>query len=127
MTARSRLSPGRLLAAATLIVLLLVMTAQLGARLLGLEELDGAEVAGPEPAWLDVQAEVPTRVRVAVDEEEVFSGVLLPEKPIHVEAGRVAVVELEELDRVRIRYDGRQVVPLGVLEGRRRLIFVDDL
>ena len=78
---------------------------------------------------VEVRATDPIRVRVEVDGEQAFSGVMCrgdnPCKQSFGPARKIAV-EMADLERAQVRYNGRRVKPLGTLDEPRTLVFIDD-
>ncbi len=118
------------------IVVIAVLALQVASRLLEPEELAGPELeAEAEPATPDggvrIRANEPVRVHVQVDGETTFRGTLCngqPEPGCSFDvppAGEIAV-ELSDLTRAQVSYNGRRIEPLGNLSAPRRLVFVDD-
>ncbi len=68
----------------------------------------------------------PVRAKVEIDGEVVFSGTLQGGQDLSWPAGRLAAVDLDDLTRAEVHYDGERVEPLGSLSRPRRLEFVDD-
>ena len=78
---------------------------------------------------VELRATDPIRVRVEVDGEQAFAGVMCrgnnPCKQTFGPAREIAV-ELADLERAQVRYNGRRVKPLGTLDEPRTLVFIDD-
>ncbi|HJN75225.1 MAG TPA: hypothetical protein QGF58_14955 [Myxococcota bacterium] len=77
---------------------------------------------------LSVRATAPVHVRVVLDGVETVDGTLCRELEcrLDVEAAGEIVVELGDLSRATVIYNGSRVAPLGNLSTARRLVFVDD-
>ena len=139
---RARLALRGLGAAAAMVAITLLLM-QIAHRVLDGEGVVAAE--GPEepavaalddpdtPTALRISAIEPVRVEVVVDGETRFSGVLCsgpppdcPRSSLEFERGEVMSVELADLTRARVSYNGTRVEPLGKLSAKRRLVFVDD-
>jgi hypothetical protein len=90
-----------------------------------------AELAADEPAQpaahsLNIRAIEPSRLRAVVDGEVVHDGVLIARRSLQLEAQRELVLEIPDLTRVKMRYNGHALRPLGNLSAGRRLVFIDD-
>ncbi len=82
-----------------------------------------------EPSTLEVSSVERVDVRLVADGQELFDGVLCSEcdnDRIEATATRELAVELSDLTRARVIYNGRRVEPLGNLSAPRRLVFIDD-
>jgi len=92
----------------------------------GVEAPEDASVTEGKP--LSIRATAPVRVLVEVDGLETYSGVLCRdlECRLDVAAAREIAVELADLSRASVIYNGSRVAPLGNLSAPRRLVFVDD-
>jgi hypothetical protein len=87
------------------------------------------EVALDEPATLVVSATERLAVRIEADGNELFDGVICSDcdlDRVEATANRELAVELSDLTRARVIYNGRRVEPLGNLSAPRRLVFIDD-
>ena len=108
---------------------------------LGLNVLDHlmepAQVVDPEslegvvsePSTLVVSATERVDVRIEADGEELFDGVICSDcdtDRVEATANNELAVELSDLTRARVIYNGRRVEPLGNLSAPRRLVFIDD-
>lgn len=90
-----------------------------------------AEQVADEPAQpvahsLSIRAIEPSRLRAVADGEVVHDGVLVARRSLQLEAQRELVLEIPDLTRVKMRYNGQALRPLGNLSAGRRLVFVDD-
>lgn len=119
-----------------------LITVVIGATLIGLAmrvvglALEVAAVAEEAPAEaapvavvdrsLRVRANEPVRTRVEVDGEEAWAGILRPGEPLELPTGARTVLEVSDLTRVEVLYNGRRVEPLGNVSSGRRLVFIDD-
>ncbi len=121
---------------AAAIVLIALLALKVASRLLEPDELaePGAELV-VEPASPDagvrIRAHEPVRVHVQVDGETSFRGTLCNGQGDHgcgfdVPAAKEIAVELSDLTRAQVSYNGRRIEPLGNLSAPRRLVFVDD-
>jgi hypothetical protein len=128
----------RIAAGLGVLVALGLVVLQVGGRVLEDEpELPAGDadaavaLAEPETASdapeLRLRALANVRTRVELDGEIVFDGTLLGGTDRRWTAGRVTAVELDDLTRATVHYDGQRVEPLGSLATARRLEFVDDL
>jgi hypothetical protein len=83
----------------------------------------------PQGGVVELRATDPIRVRVEVDGDEAFSGVMCrgnnPCKQSFGPAREIAV-EMADLERAQVSYNGRRVKPLGTLDEPRTLVFIDD-
>ncbi|MFT5586289.1 MAG: hypothetical protein ACI9VR_003886 [Cognaticolwellia sp.] len=83
----------------------------------------------PVGGVVELRATDPIRVRVEVDGEQAFAGVMCrgdnPCKQSFGPARKIAV-EMADLERAQVRYNGRRVKPLGTLDEPRTLVFIDD-
>lgn len=114
---------GAVIAAAIVIVALQILATLMD---------DGALPEAPlEPSGgvVELRATDPIRVRVEVDGEAAFSGVMCrgnnPCKQSFGPAKEIAV-EMADLERAQVRYNGTRVKPLGTLDEPRTLVFIDD-
>lgn len=87
-----------------------------------------------DPQGLKVLANEPVRAHIELDGKVAFDGILCAGssgecEPASVEfpAAEVTLVELADLTRARVIYNGTRVEPLGNLTSARRLVFIDDL
>jgi hypothetical protein len=85
-----------------------------------------AEALAPAAHALSVRAIEPTRIRAVTDGEIAHDGLLVAGRSLQLEARRELVLEVPDLTRVRIRYNGQALRPLGNLSAGRRLVFIDD-
>jgi hypothetical protein len=94
----------------------------------GGEAGQAAPVADEKPPAhsLLVRAIEPCRMLAIADGEVVHDGVIIARRSVTVEAERELSVELPDLTRVRMRYNGQALRPLGNLSAGRRLVFIDD-
>jgi len=92
----------------------------------GADAAEAAEKAIPAVHSVTVRAIEPSRMRAMVDGEVVHDGIVLGRRSIQLEAQRELSVELPDLTRVKIRYNGQALRPLGNLSAGRRLVFIDD-
>jgi hypothetical protein len=88
----------------------------------------GPVAADAEPAVhsLSIRAIEPSKLRAVVDGEVVHDGVLVARRTLQLDAKRELVVEIPDLTRVKMRYNGQALRPLGNLSAGRRLVFIDD-
>lgn len=91
------------------------------------------EAPTAEPTGLRVLANEPVRARVELDDRVVYEGVLCAgsngecePSSLDFPAAQKTVVELADLTRARVIYNGTRVEPLGNLTSARRLVFIDD-
>lgn len=77
---------------------------------------------------LSIRATAPVKVRVEIDGVETVRGTLCRELEcrLDIEPAREIAVELADLSRASVIYNGSRVAPLGNLSAARRLVFVDD-
>ncbi len=125
---------GRILAGLGVLVGLGLVVLQLGDHLLddGTAQADPAPEAALTPASevrpeLHLRALENLRARVEIDGQVVFEGVVSGGTDRTWTAGAVTALELQDLTRATIHYDGQRVQPLGSLTTARRLEFIDDL
>ena len=88
---------------------------------------DLAAAPAPEVPEVRLVALENVQALVQIDGQVVFEGTLNGGVDRSWPAGQVAVVELGDLTRATVHYDGQRVEPLGRLSTPRRLEFVDDL
>lgn len=86
-----------------------------------------------EEPGLRIAAIEPVGLKVAADGQVVYQGVLCagpppgcPESTLSFATARELSVEVADLTRVRVIYNGSRVEPLGNLSASRRLVFIDD-
>lgn len=86
------------------------------------------DVVDEGPTGLTVRATAPVRVRIEADGVELISGVLCRDLECSVSVDHAAeiAVELADLTRAGVIYNGSRVQPLGNLSAARRLVFIDD-
>ena len=75
---------------------------------------------------VEITARDNVRIRVAVDGVEAFTGVVPPGETKLFEGQKRVEVEVPRVDRVRLRYNGRRIVPQGRQDVQRTLVFIDD-
>lgn len=75
---------------------------------------------------LNIRAIEPSRLVAIADGVVVHDGILVARRALQIEAQRELSVELPDLTRVKIRYNGQALRPLGNLSAGRRLVFLDD-
>lgn len=124
----------RLAAGLGVMVALGLLVVQVGGRVLdGEQDPPDAHAEAPVPALgssapiLSLRALENVSATVEIDGETVFQGTLSGGSERSWPAGRVTAVELDDLTRASVRYDGQQIEPLGSLSTARRLEFIDDL
>ena len=90
--------------------------------------VEDAAVAEDGPSGVTVRATAPVRVRIERDGVEEVTGVLCRdlECSVSVEHAAEIAVELADLTRAGVIYNGSRVEPLGNLSAPRRLVFIDD-
>ncbi len=76
---------------------------------------------------LSISARRNTRLRVVVDEEAPAEHVLAEGEQIEIQGVSRIEIELRAINHVRLRWNGDLVVPQGLQDAPRTLIFVDDL
>ena len=116
------------------LVLLLVRTIGLA---LGTDDAQSWEVEAGTESIVDGEApgnaQIKIRglerqtVHIEVDGEEFFSGRLAAGEVIETVPGAEVAVDLPDLTRAVVIYNGSRVEPLGKLTAGRRLVFVDDV
>lgn len=96
------------------------------------EDADAVAAVDPGPG-LSVTAIEPVRVKVEIDGEVRYNGVLCsgappdcPQSKLEFERASITAVELADLTRARVVYRGERVDPLGNLSTGRRLVFIED-
>lgn len=85
--------------------------------------------APPPGGVVELSANEAVRVHVHVDGQEVFNEVLCRGDVSCKQSfgpAREIAVDLPDLNRATVRYNGRRVKPLGTLDEPRTLVFVDD-
>ena len=90
---------------------------------------EAPEASLDEPSTLVVTATERVDVRIEADGEEIFDGVICSDcdsDRVEASANKELAVELSDLTRARVIYNGRRVEPLGNLSAPRRLVFIDD-
>ena len=86
-----------------------------------------APVDVPEPVHsISVRAIEPSRVRLVADGAVVHDGVIVAGRSIQADGLRELSLDVPDLTRVKIRYNGQALRPLGNLSAGRRLVFIDD-
>ncbi len=92
---------------------------------------EGQPLAAAEPVELathnlSIRAIEPSRLVAIADGQVVHDGILVARRSLQLEASHELSVELPDLTRVKIRYNGQALRPLGNLSAGRRLVFIDD-
>ncbi len=91
----------------------------------------GSETVGSEQVSGNAQVKVRglerQTVHIEVDGKEFFSGRLGAGESLETEPGHEVAVDLPDLTRAVVIYNGSRVEPLGKLTAGRRLVFVDDV
>ncbi|MEY3213215.1 MAG: hypothetical protein RIT28_3696 [Pseudomonadota bacterium] len=103
------------------------------------EAVAEAPVASPAPlvpdseSGLRISAVEPVKVRVEIDGVERYDAVLCAsldttceERVLKFPLAAEMAVEVADLTRLRVSYNGARVEPLGNLSASRRLVFIDD-
>lgn len=87
-----------------------------------------------DPRGLRVMANEPVKAHIELDGKVMFDGVLCAgsngecsPSVLDFPSAALTVVELADLTRARVIYNGTRVEPLGNLTSARRLVFIDDL
>lgn len=122
---------------AVAIVVIAGLALQIAAKLLepgdeGEAQLELVEApAEPASGGVAIRANEPVRLRVEVDGEETLAATLCNGDPepgcaYQVPAADEIAIELSDLTRATVSYNGRRIEPLGNLSAPRRLVFVDD-
>jgi hypothetical protein len=89
-------------------------------------QTDAVGEGAPPAHSLLVRAIEPSRMVAIADGEVVHDGVIVARRSVTIEAQRELSVELPDLTRVKMRYNGQALRPLGNLSAGRRLVFIDD-
>lgn len=86
-----------------------------------------------QEAGLRIAAIEPVGLKVEADGQVLYQGVLCAGPPpdcaqstVSFATARSLSVEVADLTRVRVIYNGARVEPLGNLSASRRLVFIDD-
>jgi hypothetical protein len=116
-----------------LLLVLGVLVLQFVGILLG-EDLESWEVKAPAAgveqragtAVVKVRGIERQRVRIEVDGAPFFSGLLRAGESQETPPAHEISVELPDLTRSVVIYNGARVQPLGKLTAGRRLVFIDD-
>ena len=112
---------------AVLVLLGLRVAAEIIERSSGGSPSGQAAVAAVDMAHdLSVRAIEPSKITVEVDGVLVHDGVLPARQSLQFEAERELGLYVPDLTRVKIRYNGEVLRPLGNLSAGRRLVFIDD-
>ncbi|MEE2751100.1 MAG: hypothetical protein VX519_06700 [Myxococcota bacterium] len=82
---------------------------------------------GPGDAQIKVRGVERQTIHIEVDGEEFFSGRLGAGETVETDPGTEVAVDLPDLTRAVVIYNGSRVEPLGKLTAGRRLVFVDDV
>ena len=100
------------------------------------EAVAEAPMAPPVPeseSGLRISAVEPVKVRVEIDGVERYDAVLCAsldttceERVLKFPLAAEMAVEVADLTRLRVSYNGARVEPLGNLSASRRLVFIDD-
>ncbi len=117
----------RALVGGSVLALAVVMGLWLAAGLLEPEQqVEQAASAKAAVHKVSIRAIEPTSLRVEADGKELHDAVLHPRRPLSFEAHEVLALDIPDLTRVRIRYNGAILRPVGNLSAGRRLVFIDD-
>ncbi len=138
--ADSSMPLGRIAAGLVVLVALAALVLQVGGHVLGEDPapvtppaptkpmaVEEPEDVAPDAPSLKLHALENVEILVEIDGEVVFDGTLPGGTDRRWSAGRVTAVELQDLTRAKVFYDGERVDPLGGLTSSRRLEFIDDL
>jgi hypothetical protein len=123
----------RVIGGGVLLLVLGVLVLQFIGMFLG-DDLESWEVKAPEAgavqragtAVVKVRGIERQRVRIEVDGEPFFSGLLRAGESQETPPAHEISVELPDLTRSVVIYNGARVEPLGKLTTGRRLVFIDD-
>ena len=75
---------------------------------------------------ITVSARRDTRVRAVVDGELAIDGIVAEGDQVQLQGADRIEIDLDAAEHVRIVWNGQTVVPQGLQDTRRRLVFVDD-
>ena len=118
----------RLVIAGFMLTLAIVLMLQVGDRIASPEPgVDGATAiaAGP-PHKVRIYAVDDVRVKVVTDGNDAFSGTINGTQTMKFEAANELEVEIGDLTRALVHYNGERIEPLGNLSRGRKLVFVHD-
>lgn len=90
------------------------------------EQMDDLSVMSDEAPRLVVRGIETQHTEVVVDGETFFSARLSGGESVEPPPGRVVSVEIPDLTRVTVIYNGTRVRPLGKLTSGRKLVFIND-
>ena len=90
------------------------------------EQMDDLSLMSDEAPRLVVRGVETQHTEVVVDGEIFFSDRLSGGESVEPPAGRVVSVQIPDLTRVTVIYNGTRVRPLGKLTSGRKLVFVND-
>jgi hypothetical protein len=135
--ARNGPSALRIVGGGILILVVGLLAVRIVGLVLGTDESQSWEVeavaeaigadASPANARVKVRGVERQVIRIDVDGETFFSGRLGAGETLEVDSGHEVVVNLPDLTRAVVIYNGTRVKPLGKLTAGRRLVFVDDV
>jgi len=121
----------RLVVAGFVITLLVVLTLQLGERLLTpqVETIQSTELTAAVHSPLKkirIHAGEDVTLRVSTDGEVAFSGVLPGTETREFQGNQQIAMDISDLRWVTIHYNGERIEPLGNLSKQRRIVFIHD-
>ncbi len=127
---RTPMSMGRALAMGVAVAVLVVLGLWVAASVVDRAGPEQAVQTPAEPETyaheLAIRALEPSRLRIEVDGELVQDGVLPVRGKLDFKGQREIAVEVPDLTRVRISYNGQALRPLGNLSAGRRLVFIQE-
>jgi hypothetical protein len=90
------------------------------------EQRDDLSIISDEAPRLVVRGIETQHTEVVVDGQTFFSGRLSSGQSVEPPAGRIVSVQIPDLTRVTVIYNGTRVRPLGKLTSGRKLVFVNE-
>ena len=131
---RAELSMGRVIGGGVLLLVVALLLLQIAGLVVD-EEVESWEVEAPaviEPTpggtgVVKVRGIETQSVRIEVDGEVFHDGRLVAGESVETAPARQIAVDLPDLTRSLVIYNGSRVQPLGKLTAGRRLVFIDDV
>ncbi len=121
----------RLVIAGFVITLLVVLTLQLGERLLtpqtpSTQTVNMATAVDVPQQKMRIHAGEDVTLHITTDGEVAFSGVLAGTETREFQANQELAMDISDLRWVTIHYNGERIEPLGNLSKQRRIVFIHD-
>jgi len=127
LEAREEVPLFRLVIAGFMLTLAVVLILQVSDRIASPEVgADGVTVAAGPPHKVRIYAVDDVRVKVVTDGADAFSGTINGTQTLEFEATDKLEIEIGDLTRALVHYNGERIEPLGNLSRGRRLVFIHE-